>query len=133
MPYGRGNITYLAFSLDEAPFTLWDGRVDFLKTMINQFAPAVNANDRNQNFGGGWRDGGGTHDVATSLQQSLDNFDVNVVPFGYVALFIILYILVVGPLDYFILKHVFHKLEWTWITFPTVVLAVSIAAYFTAY
>src|SRR5205823_8758968 len=61
MPYGRGNITYLAFSLDEAPFTLWDGRVDFLKTMINQFAPAVNANDRNQNFGGGWRDGGGTH------------------------------------------------------------------------
>src|SRR5205085_228522 len=72
-------------------------------------------------------------DITSRLQQELDNFDVNVVPFGYVALFIILYILVVGPLDYFVLKHVFHKLEWTWITFPLVVLTVSIAAYFTAY
>ena len=85
----------------------------------------------NQNRG--FRDGGANNDITTSLQQNLDNFDVNIVPFGYVALFIILYILVVGPLDYFVLKHVFHKLEWTWITFPVVVLAVSIAAYFTAY
>jgi hypothetical protein len=129
MPYGRGNITYLAFSLDQPPFTRWDGRVDFLKNMINQFAFRVSPTDHNTNFGRG----SAANDVTTSLQQSLDNFDVNVVPFGYVALFIILYILVVGPLDYFVLKHVFHKLEWTWITFPAVVLAVSVAAYFTAY
>src|SRR5262249_39365185 len=67
------------------------------------------------------------------LQKSLDNFDVRVIPFGYVALFIILYIIVVGPLDYILLKYVFKRLEWTWFTFPTVVLAVSVAAYFTAY
>jgi hypothetical protein len=50
-----------------------------------------------------------------------------------VALFILLYILVVGPLDYLFLKKVVKRLELTWITFPTVVLAVSAAAYFTAY
>jgi hypothetical protein len=50
-----------------------------------------------------------------------------------VALFILLYILVVGPLDYFILKKVVKRLELTWITFPTVVLVVSAIAYFTAY
>jgi hypothetical protein len=135
MPYGRGSITYLAFSLDQPPFTRWNGRVDFLKEMINTLAPRVNVNDRNQNqnFGRFGNDMGGANDITTSLQQTLDNFDVNVVPFGYVALFIVLYILVVGPLDYFILKHVFHKLEWTWITFPAVVLTVSVAAYFTAY
>jgi hypothetical protein len=132
MPYGMGNITYIAFSLDQPPFTRWDGRVDFLKTMVNQFGHTVSPGDQ-QNFGRGWRDPGSLSDVTTGLQQTLDNFDVNVVPFGYVALFIILYIIVVGPLDYFILKHVFHKLEWTWITFPVVVLAVSVAAYFTAY
>lgn len=131
VPYGRGSIVYLAFSIDQAPFTRWAGRTEFLKAMINQFAPTVSINDQNQNLGGGWRDG--TNDITTHLQQTLDNFDVNVVPFGYVALFIILYILVVGPLDYFVLKHVFHKLEWTWVTFPVVVLAVSVAAYFTAY
>ena len=39
----------------------------------------------------------------------------------------------VGPLDYFFLKKVVKRLELTWITFPTVVLVVSAAAYFTAY
>ena len=131
-PYGRGSITYLAISLDQPPFTRWDGRVEFMRTLINQFAPFVSNSDRNQNFRF-QNEGNPGSDITSALQMTLDNFDVNVVPFGYVALFIILYILVVGPLDYFILKHVFHKLEWTWITFPVVVLAVSIAAYFTAY
>jgi hypothetical protein len=134
LPYGRGSITYVAFTLTDPPFTRWDGRVDFLKTVVKEFAPHVSDTDHNQNLGGrGGREDESSSDITTSLQRSLDNFDVNIVPFGYVALFIILYILVVGPLDYFVLKHVFHKLEWTWITFPVVVLAVSIAAYFTAY
>ena len=38
-----------------------------------------------------------------------------------------------GPVDYFILKKVFKRLEWTWITFPAVVLVVSVAAYLIAY
>jgi hypothetical protein len=50
-----------------------------------------------------------------------------------VALFILLYIAVVGPLDYFILKKVFKRLELTWVTFPIVVVVVSVAAYWTAY
>ena len=133
MPYGRGCIVYLAFSLDGPPFTRWDGKFEFLKTLVKEFAPPVKFDRK---FNAWFAFGVGTTaatDITTSLQQTLDIFDVNVVPFGYVALFIILYILVVGPLDYFVLKHVFHKLEWTWITFPVVVLAVSVAAYFTAY
>ena len=56
-----------------------------------------------------------------------------VISFGWVALFILFYILIVGPLDYFLLKKVFKRLELTWITFPTLVLIVSVVAYFTAY
>src|SRR5262249_32836989 len=64
----------------------------------------------------------------------LEQFEgVPVISFGWVALFILLYILVVGPLDYLFLKKVVKRLELTWITFPTVVIAVSAAAYFTAY
>jgi len=58
---------------------------------------------------------------------------VAVISFGWVALFILIYILVVGPLDYFFLKKVVKRLELTWITFPTVVITISVAAYFTAY
>src|SRR5947209_19035468 len=102
---------YLEFALDEAPFTRWDGRVEFIKALIEEYAPAVKNRGLPNQFGGR----GDQADIATDLQRQLDNFDISVVPFGYVALFIILYILVVGPLDYFVLKHVFHKLEWTWI------------------
>ena len=46
---------------------------------------------------------------------------------------IVLYILLIGPIEYFFLKRVLGRLELTWITFPIIVLTVSLAAYFTAY
>lgn len=126
MPYGLGSITYLALPLDEPPFTDWGSRRAFLTALVNKLAPRVgNIVERHQQ--------GNASDVSTDLQKSLDNFDVRVIPFGYVALFIVLYIIVVGPLDFLLLKYVVKRLEWTWFTFPTVVLAVSVAAYFTAY
>ena len=60
------------------------------------------------------------------VQHRLENFEkVPVVNFGWVALFILVYILIVGPLDYFLLKRVFKRLELTWITFPAIVVVVS--------
>src|SRR5262249_46631875 len=67
------------------------------------------------------------------LQNSLEYFEgVPVIGFAWVALFIFIYILIVGPLDYLILKKVFKRLELTWVTFPVVVLTVSGLAYFAA-
>ena len=129
--YGLGKITYMAFSLDGPLFNQWSSKNQFLKNMINKLAPKAPAQlDDKDGFSGR---GGYPNDLTTDLLTQLDNFDVQVIPFGYVALFIVLYILVVGPLDYFVLKYVFKRLEWTWITFPAVVLAVSVIAYFAAY
>lgn len=124
MPYGLGRITFLAFPLDDTPFKGWAGKQDFLKALLAR-SVAQEA--------GIIAEGGRGNDVAGNLQRAMDQFDAQNVPFGLVALFIIVYILIVGPLDYFILKYVFKKLEWTWFTFPAVVLIVSIAAYYTAY
>jgi hypothetical protein len=44
---------------------------------------------------------------------------VQLVPFGWVAFFIFLYILLIGPGDYLFLKKVLKRMELTWITFPT--------------
>jgi hypothetical protein len=133
MPYGLGSVTVVAFDLDKGPFSVWDGRVEFWQALLGRLAPRVIVPPegpdgmRNAVFG----DTGS--DLTTGLQRELDKFDVAVISFGWVALFILLYILVVGPLDYLILKKVFKRLEWTWITFPSVVLLVSAIAYFTAY
>jgi hypothetical protein len=130
-PYGRGNITLLAFNVDKDPFTSWQGAQKFWQAAVTRWAPPVllQGDDqrgvpRNQRQGG---------DLTTRLQVELDKFDTPPISFGWVALFILLYILVVGPLDYLLLKKVFKRLELTWITFPAVVLAISLIAYFTAY
>jgi hypothetical protein len=58
--------------------------------------------------------------------------DVRPVSFGLVAFLIFLYIFVVGPLDYLFLKTVIKRFQYTWITFPVVVVVVTAAAYITA-
>jgi hypothetical protein len=122
----------MAFSFQDAAFTEWGGKEQFFKTMLNKLGPRAPENVLDQNIMvGRMRDI--PDDLSTEILRMLDNFDVTIIPFGYVALFIVLYILVVGPLDFILLKFVFKRLEWTWITFPTVVLGVSIVAYFAAY
>jgi hypothetical protein len=68
------------------------------------------------------------------MRDATETFgEVPVISFGWVALFLLGYIILVGPVDYFLLKKVFKRLELTWVTFPVVVLTVSLAAYLTAY
>lgn len=132
--YGLGQITYLAFSLQDDHFTAWEGREKFMQTMVEKLAPKAPANLNDQKNGFDFRnDGRFANDLTTQLLAELEKFGVTPIEFGYVALFIVLYILIVGPLDFFLLKYVFKRLEWTWITFPSVVLAVSVIAYFAAY
>jgi hypothetical protein len=134
--YGLGQIVYFAFSFDDPAFSQWQGHSDFLRKAVAKLAPKTgqNVNPDNRPFGGGFRKGeSAAGDVTGQLINALDNFDVRVIPFGVVALFIILYVVIVGPLEFILLKYVFGRLEWTWITFPAVVLGVSVVAYFGAY
>src|SRR5206468_4430200 len=99
---------------------------------------AGNVGGKNVNLRGGRANAFGSSaepgELASRLQKSLEAFDdVPVISFGWVALFILIYILIVGPIDYFFLKKVVKRLELTWITFPAVVLGISAIAYFTAY
>jgi hypothetical protein len=134
-PCGLGRVIVCAFDLDQAPFTAWKGQNRFwehIKT-INEPSDIGEASNQNQ-----WRGGFGMNndntELAGKLVHSLESFpDVPVISFGWVALFILVYILIVGPLDYFFLKKVVKRLELTWITFPAVVIVISAVAYFAAY
>lgn len=131
--YGLGKITYIAVSLEDVSFFKWNGKADFIEQMVKKLATKAPANIDANNVNFMQMRGDVPNDLSTELVNQLDNFDVRIIEFGYVALFIVLYIAVVGPLDFILLKFVFKRLEWTWITFPTVVLAVSVIAYFAAY
>ncbi len=133
-PYGLGQVTLVAFDLDRKPFTDWAGQPEFWRKLLERlrarpFEPAQPADSPGRynpnQFGA---------ELAGALERNLENFpDIPVISFGWVALFILVYILLVGPVDYLFLKKVVKRLEFTWITFPTIVLAVSAVAYFAAY
>jgi hypothetical protein len=127
--FGSGRITLIGLDLDAAPFTSWPDRPWFWEHLIDSSGfrlpgigeKAVSANQEYNELGKG-------------LQRSLDFFEgIPVVSFGWVALFILLYLILIGPLEYLFLKKVLKRLELTWLTFPLIVATVSAAAYLTAH
>lgn len=123
--YGLGKITVIGFDTNDAAFQNWEHKADFWASIMEARAISPQQNQ----YYGAVRD-----DASLALANRIEEFgDVPVISFAVVALFIALYIILIGPVDYFVLKKVFKRLEYTWITFPTVVLLVSLAAYFGAY
>jgi predicted small secreted protein len=135
-PYGLGRITLVGMDLDKGPFVEWKGQKAFWEKLLKESGPSFPTQQSDQDAFAMSRGNYQVEndEVQVQLQRGLETFDgVPIISFGWVALFILIYILVVGPLDYFFLKKVVKRLELTWITFPLVVVLVSAAAYFSAY
>ena len=140
-PCGLGRVMLVAFDLDARPFTDWQGQEALWKRLFEEVGPdatTANQNAEVPNFrqgkGGGFNFDTGPPELLRQMRSNVESFEqVPVIHFGFVALFIGIYILLVGPLDYLILAKVFKRLELTWVTFPAVVLTLSVGAYFGAY
>jgi hypothetical protein len=127
---GLGRVVLVAFDLDAPPFSTWEGQAGFWKRLHGEITPHLSSANPDQPSGA-WGQGG---ELGMDLKRGLEGFEeVPVISFGWVALLILFYMALVGPLDYFLLKKVFKRLELTWITFPILVLLASAAAYATAY
>ncbi len=128
---GLGRVVLVAFDLDTGSFTKWSEARrrtfwDKLLTEVLQRSPReFQVQDQGR---------GANPQLSAELQGVTETFaDLPVIHFGWVTLFILVYILIVGPLDYFVLKKLFKRLELTWITFPSLVLLLSVLAYAIAY
>ena len=140
---GLGRVLLIAFDVDAPPFSEWEDRGLGAKPMdqpqrkfwvkLREHLSKLFDPNEIKKHESNW-EGRDNPELMLGLEQYIDTFDdVPVVSFGWVAAFIFVYILIVGPLDYFILKKVFKRLELTWVTFPIVVITISIGAYFIAY
>ncbi len=131
--YGLGQITVVGFDLETSPFSTWEEPGVFWRWLLSSAGSRL---PESLQVG---RDRIGVSDqeamqTGRKLQRYLDYFSgIPVISFGWVALFILVYILIIGPLEYLLLKRLFNRLEWTWLTFPILVLTFSLAAYFTAF
>ena len=128
--YGFGRVTVLALDVDQEPFAGWADRGLFWVKAIDLHPIGSTA--------GGSSQGRFTQttvdDLSGRLREALEQFPgVKLIPFGWVAFFIFLYILLIGPGDYLFLRKVAKRMELTWITFPAIVVVVSALAYWGAY
>lgn len=134
--HGFGRVTLVALDVDTKPFADWPDRALFWLRAADIHRPAAGDPSTTVRFGGGGRRmyQTGVSDLASQLRRALEQFPgVKLIPFGWVAFFIFIYILLIGPGDYLFLKKVLKRMELTWVTFPIIVVSVSLAAYVAAY
>jgi hypothetical protein len=132
--YGFGRVTLITLDVDQKPFSDWPDRSLFWVRALDLKRARADQTAQGPAIGAGRFYPYGVSDLSTQLRAALEQFPgVKLIPFGWVAFFIFLYILLIGPGDYFFLKKVLKRMELTWITFPTIVLTVSLIAYYAAY
>jgi len=128
--FGLGRVTLIGFDLDRSPFTEFPRQTEFWDWVLREGGASrasVGSEGKPLTESSGPTDE--EDEVAVALRTHTDTFEaIPVVSFGSVAFLIVLYILIIGPIEYWFLKRILGRLELTWITFPAIVATVCVAA-----
>ena len=124
---GLGQIVFISFDLADPVLSDWQGQpVLFSQLLESRFSEQSN----NELDSGGSRASHlGYTDLSGQLKGPLEKFSrVRLISFTMVAVLIGIYLLLIGPGDFFLLKKVFRKMEMTWLTFSLITLGFSALA-----
>ena len=115
-PYGFGQIVCSTVDFDLEPLTQWNGHKKFLMRLtfgqLNLNRTTAGATESRNIVTYGYRD------ILGQLVFPLEKFSrVSFINFTVVAVLIALFLLCIGPGDFFLLRHTIGKMEWTWLTF----------------
>ncbi len=128
---GLGLVTVLTFSPEREPFRSWKNLPTFWTRLAGvpgriYAPPAPNApvNNYNYNYSGLGADG--------IFGAMIDSRQVHKLPAGWLLLLLLVYLVVIGPLDHYWLKRI-RRPMLTWITFPCYVVFFSLLIYFIGY
>jgi hypothetical protein len=129
-PLGFGEVLFVAFDLDQPPIAQWPDRGRLISKLLEALWRNVAPSDEQHR--GGQVSHLGFADLTGQLTAALDQFHgVRLIPFSWVAGLIVLYIVLIGPADYFLLRR-YGRMEFTWLTFSLVVLALGATAWWLA-
>jgi len=120
---GSGRVTALLFSPEREPARSWKNLGVFWAKLAE--VPAVWYQAKDINIQGGWSSDG-------IFGAMIDSRQVHRLPIGWLLLLLLVYLVVIGPLDQFWLKRI-GKPMLTWITFPCYVVIFSLVIYFIGY
>jgi hypothetical protein len=120
---GRGRITVLMFSPEREPFRSWKNMPTFWSKLADVPGNLYVSSDY------GYRGEVGSDGIFGAM---IDTRQVHKLPVEWLLLLLIVYLVVIGPLDQFWLKKI-GKPMLTWITFPCYVVMFSLLIYFIGY
>lgn len=128
-PWGLGQVIFVAVDLDVPPLAAWPNRGLLYGRLLD--LPVTSRSQDNEHAAVMHY---GFRDISGQLRSALDQYPgVWPVSFSWVAGLIVLYLLLIGPVDYFLLRKLSPRMELTWLTFPLIVVALGVAAYLLAY
>ncbi len=119
-PVGLGRVSLVGFDPTKSPFAGVD------PTLKPRFWSMVLGIDVISKAAG---ELGAMDPVSGPLIRALNDFPgFKPINFTFIVLFLIGYVILIGPADYFILKRL-KKLHWTWVTFPSIAVVASVLAF----
>ena len=120
---GQGRVTALLFSPEREPMRSWKNLPTFW-TKLTEVSPALYTTEAfSQN---------GNSSVDGVFGAMIDSKQVRKLPVGWLLMLLIVYLLVIGPVDQMWLKRLKRPML-TWITFPCYVVLFSLLIYFIGY
>ena len=120
---GRGRVTLLMFSPEREPFRSWKNLPTFWAKLAGVPGDWYVSADYRQM--GGWSSDG-------IFGAMIDTRQVHKLPVTWLLLLLIVYLVVIGPLDHYWLKRI-NRPMLTWITFPCYVVLFSLLIYVIGY
>lgn len=135
---GSGRVVYIAFDPALPPFQAWNGVTQLWKSLLqsnrsSQVIPQITATERMDTDSTGGYPGYGQTIVGARLADApfaISQLDIPA--FWIVAVFLLAYIIVLVPVNYYFLKAR-DKKEYAWLTTPLIVLVFSFGAYMIGY
>ena len=120
---GRGRVTVLLFSPEREPARSWKHLPSFWAKLADVPKSLYLSSDYYNP--GGWSSDG-------VVGAMIDSRQVHKLPIGWLFLLLLVYLAVIGPLDYYWLKRLKRPML-TWITFPCYVVLFSLVIYLIGY
>lgn len=122
-----GVVVFLAADPERKPLSGWSDRGMLVGKLLNLPAPAADIQESRAILQFGYSD------LAGQLRSALDHFPhVRLDPkwtFWTVLGLALVFLILVGPGDYALLRGLIGRMGWTWLTFPLVVVAFGAGAY----
>ena len=122
---GRGLVTVLLFNPERDPFRTWKNLPSFWAKLTGVPSGLYKDPPENPSLSTGFS-------IDSVFGAMIDSKQVRKLPVEWLLLLLILYLLVIGPLDQYWLKRLKRPML-TWLTFPCYVVCFSLLIYFIGY